>query len=175
MKTPLSVRPREFRLAMIAGGLIGCWAVMALLVQPLWDRNNDLKLEVKTRTERLSAVGRLLEQLPSIETHYQQAAVYLQEGGDASQAAFLNELEVLSRQSDVRLNMKPRTVKQQGRMDRFEVELDLEGSQEHILQFMDSILRLPKLLTVERLRLVSAPTREPVLRANLVIQKLSFH
>lgn len=169
-----AIRPREFRLAMIAGGLIGCWAVVSLIVQPLWDRNSDLRLEVETRTERLSAVSRLLEQAPKIESNYQQIIPYLQGNDDTSQGAFLNELEALSRDSQVRMNMKPRAVKQEGKLSRYEVELDLEGSQEQVMVFLDSILKLPKLITVERLRLTSAPTREALLRANLVIQKLSL-
>ena len=175
IKSIPSMRPREFRMAMIAGGLISCWGVVSLIVQPLWDRNRDLRLEVETRTERLSVVSRLLEQAPAIENNYQQIAPYLQQNDDASQGAFLNELENLSRQSQVRMNMKPRAVKQESRVDRYEVELDLEGTQEQIMSFVDAVLRLPKLITVERLRLISAPTREQLLRANLVLQKLSLH
>lgn len=162
-------------MAMIAGGLIACWGVVSLIVQPLWDRNSDLRLEVETRTERLGAVSRLLEQAADIETNYQKITPFLQKNDDASQGAFLNELESLSRESQVRMNMKPRPIKQEGRVDRYEVELDLEGSQEQILSFVDAILKLPKLITVERLRLTSAPTREQLLRANIVIQKLSLH
>lgn len=175
VKTLVSIRPREFRLAMIAGGLIGCWGVVSLIVQPLWDRNNDLRLEVETRMERLGAVSRLLEEAPRIESQYQQIAPLLQGNDDASQGAFLNELEALSSEAQVRMNMKPRAIKQEGRVNRYEVELDVEGSQDQILAFVDAILKLPKLMTIERLRLLSAPTREQRLRANIVIQKLSLH
>ena len=175
MKGAPAIRPREFRLAVIAGGLIGCWGVVSLIVQPLWDRNRDLRLDVETRTERLQAVGRLLEQAPSIEEQYQRMMPYLQQEDDTTQVPFLNELQELSKTSDVRLSMKPRSAKQEGRVSRYEEELDLEGSQEQVMGFLDAILRMPKLMTIERLRLVSAPTREQLLRANLVIQKLNFH
>lgn len=174
MKGMPSIRPREFQLAVSAAGLIGCWAVVSFIVQPLWDRNRDLRMEVETRTERLSAMAHLLEQAPEIEKQYQSAAPYLQPEDEATHVPFLNELQELSKASDVRLSMKPRTVKPDGKLDRYEVELDLEGSQEQIMSFLDAVLRLPKLITIERLRVVSAPTREQLLRANLVIQKLSF-
>ena len=174
MAAPASIRPREFRLAVAAGGLIGCWAVVSFVVQPLWDRNNDLRLGVETRAERLQAVGHLLQEAPTIEEQYQQILQYLQEGDEASQVPFLNRLQEMSKEADVRLSMKPRGAKQEGRVSRYEVELDLEGSQQQVLSFLDAVLRMPNLMTVERLRLVSAPTREQLLRANLVIQKLNF-
>ncbi|MBI4341700.1 MAG: type 4a pilus biogenesis protein PilO [Candidatus Omnitrophica bacterium] len=175
MKWMPSIRPREFRLAVIAGGLIGCWGAISLIVQPLWDRTRQLHLEIETQAQRLKAVERLLEQAPAIEEQYRQIEPYLRQEEDATQVPFLNQLQELSKASDVRLSMKPRNAKQEGRLSRYEVELDLEGSQEQVLAFLDAVLRMPKLLTIERLRLVSAPTREQLLRANLVIQKLTLH
>ena len=58
-------------------------------------------------------------------------------------------------------------------LDRFEVELDVEGPQQGVLSFLDSILAMPKLIEIERLRIAIVPTKEQLLRANLVIQKLT--
>jgi len=54
------------------------------------------------------------------------------------------------------------------------VELDAEGNQPQTLAFLDALLRLPKLLTVERVRISAAPAKPDVLRANVVLQQLTF-
>ena len=167
------LRPRERRLALIAGVVTGSWLLVSLLVQPLWDRAKALRLQVETQTEKLEALGRLLAQAPAVDREYQTVAPYLEvEGDDQAQSAFLNELERLSRRSNLQLNLKPRPLKREGRMGRFEVELDVEGSQADLLAFLDTLLRMPKLIAIDRLRLSSVPTKPDVLRANLVVQKL---
>jgi len=167
------LHPRERLLALSTGGLVGTWAVVALLLQPLWDRQNELRQRVDSQTARLEGFTRLLEQAPAIEQRYLQIAPYFEEDTEAAQGVFLNELETLSRNANLRLNLKPRTVKPEQHLDKFEVELDVEGPQDGIFSFLDSILSMPKLIQVERLRIATVPTREQLLRANLVIQKLT--
>ncbi len=174
MKQWLSFRPRELRLALIAAGLIGCWVLVSAVVQPLWDRDQDLRLKVTTQTERLHALAHLVSQMPAIEQEYQEIAPYLQADDEEARGSFLNQLEALSREAHLRLNLKPRAGKQEERLSRFEVELDVEGSQENVMAFLDTILAMPTLITIERLRLASVPTKEQLLRANLVIHKLGL-
>jgi len=162
------------RLALVAGGLIGCWVLVAILVQPLWDRGQDLRLKVTVQAQRLEALTRLLNQAPAIDREYERIAPYLEADDEQAHGAFLNELEALSRQAHLRLNLKPRAGKQEERVSRFEVELDVEGSQEHVLAFLDQLLAMPRLMTIERLRLASVPTKDQRLRANLVIHKLGI-
>ena len=85
-----------------------------------------------------------------------------------------NEVEALSTRSNLQLNLKPRPMKREERMSRFEVELDVEGSQSNLLAFLDALLSMPKLITIERLRISSVPGKENTLRANLVIQKITL-
>ena len=175
MKNPLALGPRERRLTLITAVVIGSWMVVSVLVQPLWDRTRELQLHVETQTEKLDAIRRLLEQAPSIEREYQQMSAYLEtEGQEQAQGSFLNELEALSRTSNLQLNLKPRPVKLDERVSRFEVELDVEGVQGSLLAFLDALLSMPRLIAVERLRISSVPTKDHVLRANLVVQKLAL-
>ena len=171
----MTLQPRERRLALIAAVLIGCWLFLSWLVQPLWEHVRALRLRVETHTEKLAALSRLLEQAPSVEREYQEVAAYLETADDEqAHRAFLNELEGLSREAGVHLNLKPRPVSQDDRLSRFEVELDAEGPQPNLIQFLDTLLRLPRLIAIERLRLATAPGKEGALRANLVIQKLTL-
>ena len=168
-------RPRERRLALVAACVIGCWVLVSWVVQPLWNRAGELRRHVETQTEKLEKFSRLLAEVPALERERQRLAGYLRaENEEQAQSGFLNDLEALSRQSNLHINLKPRPMKREGQVSRFEVELDLEGSQESLLAFLDALLRLPRLVQIERLRLSSVPTKEQLLRADLVVQKLTL-
>jgi Tfp pilus assembly protein PilO len=172
----LKLKPNERRLALAAGGLIGCWALLGWVVQPLWHRAGELRLRVETQAQKLEAFDRLLAQAPSVDRVYEGFSAYLEPGGEEqARSAFLNELTALSRRSNLELNLKPRPVRRDERTSRFDVELDLQGTQQDLLAFLDELLRLPRLVAIERLRISAIPTRSDLLRANLVIQKLTLH
>lgn len=174
-KGMLSLRSNELRLALFAAGLVVSWAVLSFVVQPLIERHRDLQLQVTTQQEKLNALAQLMQQAPAVDKRYQSIAAYLPSSDeDQAQHDLLNELEALSRQANLRLNMKPRQAKTQERTGRFEVELDVEGSQQSVLSFLDAVFAMPRLVTVERLRIASIPTKEQLLRANIVIQRLSL-
>ena len=174
-RRPIAFRPRERRLALIAGVVIGCWLLVSWLVQPLWDRTRELRARVESQTEKLKALNQLLAQASAIEREHQQVAGYLtREEEEQAQSAFLNELEALARGLGLQLNLKPRQVKPEERFSRFEVELDVEGAQDRLLAFLDGLLGMPRLIAIDRLRLSSVPANEHALRANLVIQKLTL-
>jgi Tfp pilus assembly protein PilO len=171
-----SLKPNERRLALIAGGLIGCWALLSWVVQPLWHRAGELRVRVATQAQKLEALNRLIAQAPSVERVYEGLSAYLESGSEEqARSAFLNELELLCRESNLQLNLKPRPVKRGERTSRFEVELDLQGTQADLLRFLDGLLGLPRLVAIERLRISAIPARSDLLRANLVIQKLTLH
>ena len=173
MKSVATLTPRERRLALVVGVLIGCWVVISLLIQPLWNRLHDLSLEIETQGERVQALQRLVVERPAIDQQYQALSPYLERGSGAHlPGVFLQELEALSRRANIQLNLKPRPINEEERLSRFEVEMDLEGSQAGLMTFLDSLLGMPRLLLIERLRISSVPSRQSVLRANLVIQRL---
>ena len=170
----MALRPRERRLALIAGVVIGCWLFVSWLAQPLWDQVKDLRLHVEQQTEKLEALNRLARRTPTIEERYRRSAPYLAGGDDErAQSVFLNELELLSRGSGLHVNFKPRPSKRDERVSRFEVELDVEGTQGTLLTFLDRLITMPKLMAIERLRIATIPTKANQLRANLIIQKIT--
>lgn len=170
----MTLRPRERRLGLVALGLIGCWAILSWLVQPLWVRARELRHRAAVEVERLEGLGGLLARAPAIEREYQAVAAYLTAESEGAQGTLLDELETLSRGAGVRLNLKPRPATEDERLRRFEVELDAEGSQQQLLAFLDALLRLPKLVTIERLRILAVPAKVDQLRATLVLQALSL-
>lgn len=168
-----SLRPRERRVALVAGAFIGTGILVSWVVQPLWDRAQAVRQHVTAQTKKLEAVSRLLEQAPVIDRSHHQLAPFLAGSAEgAGQGALLNELEALARRAHLYLNLKPRPVAGDERMNRFEVEVDVEGSQESVLGFLDQLLASPKLMRIERLRLSSVPAKEHLVRGNLLLQYL---
>jgi hypothetical protein len=124
----------------------------------------------------MDAFRRLIERASAIDTKYQAILPYVQAArGEDAEAVFLHELETLSRNAQVHLNLKPRQVKTQDLARRFEVELDAEGGQTSILQFLDGIFTMSKLVSFERIRLSTVPGKEGVVRANVVIESVAFN
>lgn len=171
----LPLRPRERRFAFIAAVALGCWSVLSLMVQPLWDVGQDVSARVQGQRQKLAAIARSLAQSRAVVRDAGRLAPLLagEPAGGAGSAALLGELESLSRTASVTLNLKPRPAVREGQVSRMEVELDLEGSQSGLLNFLDALLRLPRLLTVERLRISTIPAKPDTLRANLILQHLS--
>ena len=168
-----SLRPQERRLGLIAGVIVGCWGLIDLAVEPLWHGAVDARHHVTARSQKLEAVRHLLDQAPTIEQEYQQYASYLAAGEQAdSQEALLRDLEALSRRAQLQLNLKPRAGRAGARSGN-EVEVDVEGAQANVLQFLDAVLAMPRLIRIERLRISSIPTRSEQVRGNLVISQLS--
>ena len=176
MKRMLAFRPRERRLALMAAMVLLSFGVVSWIVQPLWDRVHDLQLHVDTQLEKLEAIQRLLSKEPSVARRHQALASHLQvESDEGAEGSLLHELEALSRQANLKLNLKPHPLKAGEQTSRFEVELDVEGSQEKLLAFLDALLGMPRLVAIERLRISSVPTKEEQLRASLLIQQLTLH
>ena len=167
------LNPRERRLALIAVLAIGCWVIVSWLVEPLWNRASSLRRHVTVQLERFDVFSRLLEDSPAIEREYRRIADYLaQTEEEVGTGTFLSELEALSRRSNLQLNLRPRTLKDDGRFARAEVELDVEGSQGSLLAFLDLLFAHPQLITIEQLRLSTVPAKEQRLRARIVVQQL---
>lgn len=172
-KKPIVLRSRERQLLLYAAVILGCWTFLSWVVQPLWDRMRDLHLRVETHREKLESLSQLLTQAPAIVREHRELAPYLETAPDEQiRRGFLNELESLSRQSNVQLNLKPRPMKETERSTRFELEVDVEGRQEHMMTFLDGLLAMPRLMSIERLRISSLPSKPEFLRANLIVQRL---
>ncbi len=178
MTPAISLRPRERRLVIVAAAVTGCWAVVSIVVQPLWDQGQDLQRRVEVQSQKLQALNGLMAQAPSVERRYHAVTAAFQvmdaEPAGVAQRTLLDELEQISRQTNVILNLKPRPMKPDDRISRFEVELDAEGAQATLLAFLDALLAMNRLLEVERLHLATIPAKTDRLRATVVLHHLTF-
>ena len=168
-----ALKPRERRLALVAGALFSCWMLVIWGVDPLWHRVGDLRQQIDRQTNLARELKSLLDEGPGVESHYQQLGRFFESpGADAGRSLLLDELEGLARTAGVQMNLKPLAPKQEQKFTRLPVEVDAEGGQAELLEFLDAVFRLPRLITVDRLRLSATPGKEERLRANLVIQQL---
>jgi len=175
-KGKFSVRPGERRLAFIAAVLVSCWVIISLLLQPSWDHVRRLQGQIESAGQKLEAIRDLLAGASKVRQRHALLTTQLNLGdGTDTQRTLLGELESLARQSGVQINLKPRPMKQDGMFTRFDIEFDLEGSQANSLGFVDALIRMPRVFTVERLRMVSVPAQsEASVRTNIVIQSFTL-
>ena len=57
---------------------------------------------------------------------------------------------------------------------RLTVEVDADGSQDALLQFLDQVFSAPSLLQIDRLRLTASFSSDRPLRANLLLTQIIF-
>ncbi|MBI4597692.1 MAG: type 4a pilus biogenesis protein PilO [Candidatus Omnitrophica bacterium] len=173
MKLFPRLRPRERRLALVGLVIFACWMLVLGVVDPLWRHVAALRTSAETELNLARELSALLAQAPEIGRQYEQFGRYLEAASpEADRSALFSALETLARSANVQLNLKPLPVKEEERLMRFPVELDLEGGSHDVLAFTDALLRLPRLIAVDRLRISVVPARESRLRANLVLQQL---
>ena len=175
MKLTLQLRPQGRRLLLAASVFVGCWFFLTWVVQPLWGRLTSVTEHIESQQEKLATLNRLLSDTQAVANDQAVVGPYLtQKSGGETEGEFLIVLEGLSREASIHLNLKPRPVKIKDRISRFEVELDVEGSQQQIMTFLDALLQSSKLIAFERLRISSVPAKADLLRANLVIQQVTL-
>ena len=167
--------PREQQLVITVTVLIGVWFTFSGIVEPLWERSQRLAQQVEAETSKLEKLSGLLAKRDTVERSYAEIAAFLTQvsDGDAS-ILFLGELEVLARHANVQIDLKPKPIKYNDELRRVGVELNLEASQERVFAFLDALFSMPTLLDIQRLHISSAPGKQNVLRAHLIIQKVAL-
>jgi hypothetical protein len=164
---------RERILAIAAGLVIGGFVIAFWIVQPLAGRVSAGRDTVEAQQTRLDSVKRLLGQAQHIEAaHTALSAFLIRDAQGFSTHAFLDRLEVLSSHYALQMNLKPRGMRVEDKVQFFEVELEIQGRQDAVLGFVDELMGLEALLTVERLRVANAPTREHLLKGSLLLRQI---
>ncbi len=171
-----NLQPREQRLLSIAGCLIGAWAIMSFVVHPLWSKSGSLDEEIESKSQKLVALRKVLGDSEYISKEYAALEAYKGSAeSETSRRAFLDAIEALSRRAQLQLSLKPRNTKKADETGIFEVEFEVQGGQSQIMSFLDALVSMQELLSVERLRIAHANTRESTLRAGLVVQRKALN
>jgi Tfp pilus assembly protein PilO len=152
--------------------VVGAGLVSGLLL-PQWNRLGDLRQQESLALAKLEKLQRLIQRRPVIEQQYEAYVTYRSDEPDAmAQRVFLDELEQLSADGALQLNLKPKPTDAKAALDRVAVEVEVDATQEALVEFLDRLLVWPRLIEIERLRIAPSPSREYPLRASLVIHKV---
>ena len=169
--------PRERRLLLITVMAIGCWLLVSGIVVPLKEWAGRLHEDVESRAATLDSLGRLLARRASIDQEYAAVEAYITgngNGGQATEAGFLAELEQLAQTSGLQINLKPKPMRQDSQVNRIGVELDLHADESQLIGFLDAVLQMPALIEIQRLHISGVPGKPGILRAQLHLEKLAL-
>ncbi len=164
---------RERHLAISTAALVGTWLVISWVVLPLWDRLSLLHQQGGGSEEKLARLQTLLHRRGDIDRQYQQYDAYFsRDPEEILQSALLDELEQLAGAEGLQINLKPQPVERGERLNRVTVELDVDGTQEAILGFLERLLTAPQLMDVERFRVSTTASLDRPVQASVVVTKL---
>ena len=171
--TRLSTRERQ--LAVAAAAVIGCWAAVAWLVLPLWDRAQRLGEQAANARRRLEAMQRLITREGDVARRdASYAAFHAASTGAPTAPSLLDALEEWARADGVQISLKPRPVRREGEVTRAAVEVDIEGGQDALLAFLRRILSQPALIELDRLKITMTAAAERPLRASLLVTQMTL-
>ncbi|HEX9779836.1 MAG TPA: hypothetical protein VGB20_01330 [bacterium] len=161
---------RERQLGVFAALLVGCWALLASVLQPLWERAGELSADVDRLRARLAGMERAVGDPAGAEEAYRAAAAYLADPAEAgSQRELLTELESRARSAALTIGLRPRQGAARA-TEAFALELEVQGEQASVLRFVDEVLRLPRLISVPRVHMSASPGQNQLLRATLIVK-----
>lgn len=164
---------RERTLALTAFLVIATGAVISQAGLPQWSQLGELRQRSVTAQTKLGRLQELATHKPTIEQTYSAYAnFWSNQPEEALRGAFLDELEQLAASASLQLNLKPRPSQRDGHVSRLGVEVEADGTQENVLAFLDSLLKQPSLLEIDRLRLSSSSSKDYPLRASLIVNKI---
>ena len=166
---------REQLLAFGAGGVILVWLIVSWIAGPLVGKVQQVRETSALAQEKYARLAELAGQGADIEGRYAGYAAFRSgESAESLQRKLLGDLETLASQTGVQLNLKPRPMHQDDRSLRLSVEVDADGSQDALLQFLDQLFSAPGLLQIDRVRLTASLAGDRPLRANLLLTQLVF-
>ncbi len=164
---------RERHLAIVTAALVGTWFVVSLVVLPLWDKLSLLQEQGGGSEEKLSRLQTLVSRRGEIERQHQRYSAYFSRDPDEIlQSAFLDELEGLASTEGLQLDLKPQAIERRDRLNRVSVELEVDGTQEAVLGFLERLLTSPQLIEVERFRISTAASVDRPVEASILVTKL---
>ncbi len=173
MSRQLRVSPREQTLALATVVIVCVSAATSRFGLPKLDRLSQLEQQEDVAQRKLARLRELAARQSQIERAYQSSASFrAREPDEVMLAAFLDELEQLARAKTVQMNLKPRPIRREGVLVRLGVELELDGTQEALLGFLDSLFAGPNLIELERLRIGPSPSKGLPLRATLLVNEV---
>ncbi len=165
-------RQRVGVIALVAMAVVG-WGLLSAIALPSWSRLHKLRQQSEVALKKLAKLERLAGRKPAIERRYAADAPYLAVEPEADiKRTFLDELEQLTQGADLQLTLKSRPPVAENGVTRIPVEVEVDATQDSLMQFLDRLLAWPRLVEIDRLRLGMGPSKELPLRGELLVNRV---
>ena len=149
-----------------------------LVVSPIGERFRRLGRDIELSERKLVLDLRNISNKESISDEYEKYRNYVRKSASSDEeevAAVLAEIENLARRSDINLDdIKPQQAKQTDFYREYYVEIEAEGTMEHIIIFLHNLNSSPQLLRAVKLRLGLKDKESPVVKASIMVSKISM-
>lgn len=171
------LRKREKFLFGVTACVILSLGFYILVVEPLYKRWSDLDSDFEAAKSRLFKNLKLLSQKESLERQYEKYKVYMEktQAAEDETAAILKEIENVALSCGVKITgIKPKAARQFKTYRKFRIEVVAEAKIGQFMKFIYDLESSKRLLKVERLVLSLKGTQSELLKATLIIRKISF-
>jgi Tfp pilus assembly protein PilO len=171
--TRMSVREK----AGIAIAAIAVFIVFVdrFIVDPMTARMNQISREIKASEGDLRVAMELVKQKGAVSAEYKKYSAYVRKSGsdEEEQTKMLGEIEELARKSGVSIaSMKPVAPKTVDFHKRYEVELEVDGEMEPVINFLYQLSNSPQLLRTERMSLNPKEKDSSIVKSKINVTKV---
>jgi len=167
--------PREKAGMAIAAVVVLVVFVDRLIVNPMAVRMHRLNTEIKAGENALRLDTGLAGQKGAVSAEYGKYSAYVRKSGsdEEEQTKMFSEIEELERKSGVSpLNMKAIAPRAVDFYRKYEVELEVEGEMEQIVNFLYLLNNSPQLLRAEKVTLNPRDRDSAAVRAKMNVTKV---
>jgi Tfp pilus assembly protein PilO len=174
-----TLKKREQVLAGVIGGALGVWVVVRVIFGPFHDKLMNLQREVARTEAGLKRGVTLSENEDAIRKAYAQFDTYFSlqgASGEEAVAAFLKEIEKLSRQTGLTiLDMKPQKEGEEEKFSRqFVINVKAEATAEQVVKFLHALVDSPLLFSVEKMVLLPKGESATALSVTMTVVGVVF-
>ncbi len=168
---------RERIIFILTISLISSLIVYVFVLEPVYKKWSQLRLEYESAGLRLVRNEKLLANKKNIEGEYEKYKEYIRKKEDKEQemASILKEIEATASGSGVKItSIKPKGEKQLKNYKEYSVELVSEATLNQFIKFIYDLESSKELLKVERLVLSLKSAQSDLLKGTLIVRKISF-
>ncbi len=176
MKAFLSKLPPKERLGLFVALTILLLAfVDRLIINPIINRIQQIDREITVEEKQFSQDLRYLKQKEAVTEEYNKYSQYVKKVGtdEEEQTKILSEIEELARKSNISIsNMKPQSPKEVSFYKKYEIELEVEGEMESLVNFLYEVNSSSQLLRAEKVRFGLKEKESSTVKASIVVTKV---
>jgi len=170
---------KKEKIGLIAAAVIVAMVLVdRLVISPISDKFRRVNSEIALNEKKFSLDLRNINNKDIIEKEYRRYKDYVKRssGSDEEDVAnILAEIEGLARTASVRLvDIKPLAPKQADLYREYAINVEVEGDMEQVMTFIYNLNNSSQLLRVEKLRLGLKDKETSLVKASVLVTKISI-